>query len=632
MTAIGNHIAVKNNFIAGELAPELFGRGDLKIYESGARLLENVIVLPTGGAMRRDGLRMVEKVDKTGRLIEFAFNTEQVYLMFFTDGEIFIYKDDVRVARLETPWTAAQIPHIRWTQNADTLIVSHKDVPLQEITRSSDEEWSIAPLVFDTEEVHGYLTQPYYNFMKSPVKVSASGKTGRITLTADTAVFTEDYVGLHMRIHKGEVLVESVGQNGTALTGQVKVALEDNQPTALWQEPAFSPIRGWPMSVTHHQSRLVIGGSRDLPNRLWISKSGEPRNFDVGIGLDDEAIDFTILSDQVNAIYAVVSSRHLQIFTSGAEWMVSGEPLTPSSIQLKRQTLIGSIGEWYMPPRSIDGATMFAAANKNELREFMFGDIEQAYQSRDLSMLSQHLVDSPVDQSYDPKRRVLYVVMQPGHIAAVTNYRAESITAWTRFTTQGRFLSIASAGDKTYVLVDRGNLGMFLERFDQILNTDCAAAGNPLEIDLSHLYKEFVAVKGREDWLTGRLGDIPLKFDGSGGNIEAGLPFKHEIVPLPVAADIGGSPVFPRAIRLVKARFRVIGTKLLQVDVGQGARHAILPSFNQALRGQQPYSGDVTVHALGWARQAMQPLWRVVGSDPFDMLLTNVTMEVKAML
>lgn len=74
---------------------------------------------------------------------------------------------------------------------------------------------------------------------------------------------------------------------------------------------------------------MVIGGSRDLPNRLWLSKSSDLFNFDLGKAVDDDAIEFGILSDQVNAIKAVVSTRHLLVFTTGAEWMVSGEPLTP---------------------------------------------------------------------------------------------------------------------------------------------------------------------------------------------------------------------------------------------------------------------------------------------------------------
>lgn len=43
---------IKTSFTAGELAPELLGRSDLRAYENGARKLRNVVILPTGGLSR----------------------------------------------------------------------------------------------------------------------------------------------------------------------------------------------------------------------------------------------------------------------------------------------------------------------------------------------------------------------------------------------------------------------------------------------------------------------------------------------------------------------------------------------------------------------------------------------------
>ena len=46
----------KTNFTAGELAPELLGRGDISAFDNGARRLRNVFIQPTGGLTRRAGL------------------------------------------------------------------------------------------------------------------------------------------------------------------------------------------------------------------------------------------------------------------------------------------------------------------------------------------------------------------------------------------------------------------------------------------------------------------------------------------------------------------------------------------------------------------------------------------------
>jgi len=51
----------------------------------------------------------------------------------------------------------------------------------------------------------------------------------------------------------------------------------------------------------------------------------------------------------------------------------------------------------YVPPRDVDGATLFVGSTGTELREFLFTDVEQAYQATDLALMSRHLIKDPVD-------------------------------------------------------------------------------------------------------------------------------------------------------------------------------------------------------------------------------------------
>ena len=44
----GNNQSIKTNFTAGQVSPLIYGRGDLNIFENGARNIENVIIYPTG--------------------------------------------------------------------------------------------------------------------------------------------------------------------------------------------------------------------------------------------------------------------------------------------------------------------------------------------------------------------------------------------------------------------------------------------------------------------------------------------------------------------------------------------------------------------------------------------------------
>ena len=141
----------KSSFTAGELDLSLMGRGDLAAFANGAKRLRNVVIAPTGGVSRRPGLRHIDTARGPGRLIAFEFNTQQTYLMVVTHLHLDIYADDVHMAGLDTPWTSDQIPQIAWTQSADTLLVTHPDVPPRKITRTGANSWSMAEWAFYEE-------------------------------------------------------------------------------------------------------------------------------------------------------------------------------------------------------------------------------------------------------------------------------------------------------------------------------------------------------------------------------------------------------------------------------------------------------------------------------------------------
>ena len=211
------------------------------------------------------------------------------------------------------PWTAAMLPQLAFTQSADTLLLCHPDMVPQRVTRTSHTAWTVAPWSFPRE--------PFYRF--ADATLAASATTGTVTLTASAAVFQPGHAGVRFRLGGKRLLVTAVA-SATQATATVEETLAGTAATTDWEEAAFSAVRGWPVTLCFHQDRLVLGGSRDLPNRLWLSRTGDLFNFDLGTGLDDQAIEFGVVSDQVNAIRGVFSGQHLQVFTSGAEWMVIG--------------------------------------------------------------------------------------------------------------------------------------------------------------------------------------------------------------------------------------------------------------------------------------------------------------------
>ncbi|MGB0719565.1 MAG: hypothetical protein ACPGRX_03775 [Bdellovibrionales bacterium] len=623
---------VKTTFTAGEVSTELLGRGDLRAYDNGALALQNVFIQPTGGVTRRAGLSYIDTARGMGKLIAFEFNTEQNYLLAVTDEKIDIYLAGSLQTSIDAPWTTAQIDQLDWTQSADTLLLTHPDVPPKRLTRSSGGTWSLDDWSFFTDADITY--QPYFKFADSDVTLTPSGTSGSITLTASTDVFAAGHENTRLRVAGKEVEITDF-DSATVVTVTTIEDLPSTDATIDWAEQAFSAVRGYPATVAFHQDRLVIGGSRDLPNRLWFSKSGDLFNFDLGEGLDDESIEFAILSDQVNAIRGMFSGRHLQVFTSGAEWMVTGTPLTPTSLQVLRQTRVGSPVDRLIRPVNVDGATMYVARNTREIHEFLYTDLEAAYQSRDLALLSKHIINTPVSMDYDQTRRLLFVVMADGGFATLTVYRAEEVAAWTVHDTDGAVKSIAVVGDDVYALVLRDGTYL-IEEFDDSLNLDSAltgAAGSPATVwsGLDHLEGQSVAILADGQVVANKTvtsGQITL--DEAASEIQVGLSFTHKIEPLPpseIGAAGGG-----RRIRMIEAIFRLSDTQSLRLDIGRGLSDIALRQLGEddILDEPPPHvSGDIKVRALGWHADKTKGLWRIEQDTPLDFTLLSVTAQIK---
>jgi len=624
---------IQTTFSSGEIAPHLIGRGDLRAYANGARELTNVLVLPTGGLTRRPGLRFVDSLPGRARLVAFEFNTDQTYLIVFLDEAVWIHDGASVVATLAAPWTEAGLGDLAWTQSADTLLVCHPEVAPRAVTRNAAGTWSVEPWDFDAGD--GRTRAPVFRFAPPELTLKPTGTSGTVTIDASAPVFAAGHVGAHLRLHGGEIRVDSVVDDDRA-TGEVVATLDQSAATADWRESAWSDARGWPVSATFHQDRLVFGGSRDLPNRLWMSRSSDFHDFDPGEGLDDQAIVLPLLSDQINAIRAVFSGRDLQIFTSGAEWRITGDPLTPATVQVHRQTRVGSPVARRVPPRDIDGATVFAARNGRQIREFLFTAAEQAYRSGDLAVVADHLIAEPVDQDHDPSRRLLYVVLGNGRIAALTVYRTEQVTAWSRLATDGAFESLAVVGERVFVAVERGGARM-IEALDDTLMLDAALDGTAETpkatwSGLDHLEGRSVRVLADGvDRGAHTVAGGAVTLDAPAAAVAIGLAYTHVVEPLPpvLAASPSSQGL---ALRPIETVLRLHETPALGLDSGRGPqpvplrRIAAGTAFDQA---PGPVSGDIRVRHLGWTRDPSRPLWRIEQDVPLPFTLLSATTELK---
>ncbi len=98
---MANMRTFSRSFAGGEISPEMFGRIDDAKYQSGAAMLQNFVVAPTGAAKNRAGFAYVLATKNNGvaRLIAFTYSLGQTmvielgdgYARFHTQGETLRY-------------------------------------------------------------------------------------------------------------------------------------------------------------------------------------------------------------------------------------------------------------------------------------------------------------------------------------------------------------------------------------------------------------------------------------------------------------------------------------------------------------------------------------------------------------
>jgi hypothetical protein len=189
---------IQPSFAGGEIGPSLYGRIDMSKYQVALRKCDNFIVRQYGGVENRPGTRFIGETkysDRKCRLIPFQFSTIQTYALEFGHNYMRVIKDGAYVLttsnviyELAMPYADADLFRIKFTQSADVLTLVHPAYPPKELRRYAHDNWQIV----DVETKNG----PFEDInVDEAVKVYASGSTGTITLTANSAIFGAEQVG-----------------------------------------------------------------------------------------------------------------------------------------------------------------------------------------------------------------------------------------------------------------------------------------------------------------------------------------------------------------------------------------------------------------------------------------------------
>ena len=442
-----------SNFTAGELSPRLDGRNDLAKYSAGCATVENMVIYPHGAAARRPGTQYVAEVKTSSaktRLIPFEFSTTQTYILELGNQYIRFYRDNGQILssgspyEISSPYLTAELFDIKFAQSADVMYVTHPSHKTRKLSRTGHTSWTLTEVDF----TNGPFLDA--NVTTTTLTPSAAG-TGSRTITASAVTginsgsgFLATDVGRQIHFNDGYGTI-TARTNTTVVTANITTAFANANPITNWYLGAFSDTTGHASCVSFFEQRLVFAATTNNPQTVYFSKSGDYENMDANIGgtvADDDAIIYTIASNQVNAIRFMATSRTLIIGTAGGEFTVSGggdnNAVTPTNILIKKQSNHGAAN---VNAISVANATLFLQRAKRKIRELAYNFDVDGYTAPDLTILAEHISEGGiVEMAYQEEPlAIIWCVRNDGELVALTYQREQEVVAWHRQVFGGAF-------------------------------------------------------------------------------------------------------------------------------------------------------------------------------------------------
>ena len=363
-----------------------------------------------------------------------------------------------KVYEIATPYTTAQLFDLKFAQSADVMYITHPSHEVEKLSRTGHTSWTLSDVDFTKGPMQdANTTDTTLNPGQSAVGTGIALVASAVTGINGGSGFQSTDVGRFVFLSAGYAKITAVTDTTNA-TITIITALDSASATADWRLGAFSDTTGHPSCVTFFEQRLVFAGTSEQPQAIFFSRSGDYENMDANIGgtvADDDAIIYTIASNQVNAIRFMTATRTLIIGTAGGEFTVSGggtdSAITPTNILIKKQSNHGAAN---VDSIAVGNATLFLQRAKRKLRELAYNFDVDGYLAPDMTILAEHITEGGITQmAYQQEpNQIIWGVRSDGELVGLTYQREQQVTAWHRHIFGGRF------GNATITVTDYANI------------------------------------------------------------------------------------------------------------------------------------------------------------------------------
>lgn len=254
----------------------------------------------------------------------------------------------------------------------------------------------------------------------------------------------------------------------------------------------------------------------------------------------DCSFNFELASEQNDAIKFVSSNRFLSIATESTFWAMA-PGCSALDIQVENQ---GRYGSDNIQGLAIAQATVYFAQGKKGIREFYYDNQSQAFQTNNIAIHAQHLLqESPVvdfDYYNNPYNRLI-LTRANGTVATLLYDKTNNVMAWNRYTRQSGAVKSCCVTrgfyeqDYIFFVIEDGE-NYYLEMLGD---------ADKIYIDSWQKYTSFAAAEYSDDAIlwnktqdkTCQVNDIPADFSDETDEVYIGYKYRSYIKSMPCIAN-----------------------------------------------------------------------------------------------
>lgn len=362
------------------------------------------------------------------------------------------------------------------TQSADVLWIFHEDYPPAVIERLGANSWayslSLPGQQAGEPPYRGTLgvVKTGYSALGQSITAISKANPCVVTIAATGTTFADGsriYMNLvsgMVELNQGEFLVANPSYGGS---GAFSFSLLDPDTGAgvdstgylayvsggfaVQVSPLFSATGDYPACGTLYQERLCVGGSANNPTQMNGSVQADYPDFICDPNADDFAIQFTLVSNQVNQLLNMIGTPNgLLIGTSGGVWVMqgsSGTSLSQTNVNAANQN---AKGVSKLQPQLIDGSGIFVSRSSRIVNFFVYNFSTNAWDNNDLTRLNRNITlgtsqdTSGIAQTsfqVEPYP-IFWAVRNDGQLIGLVFNTQDQVYAWFRvnMTTEGGYI------------------------------------------------------------------------------------------------------------------------------------------------------------------------------------------------